>query len=95
MYQPLFLLFAMCEVEAYGTQSENVILVSKLQFLFAPPMLLFYMSQQWRRRLVHSESKNNFIHFSSSIEAWFEKKFIYYILFSEGTHQSHKCVRSL
>ncbi len=55
-----FFTVATCKVEAYGAQRETVISVCKFLFwiLFAPCMLLLYVSQQWRRRLVHSELEN-------------------------------------
>ncbi len=62
---------ATCKVEVYGVQKETVTSVYKFlfQILFSPCMDLLYMSQQWRRRLVHSELEDYIILFSLSIEA--------------------------
>ncbi len=56
-----------------GTETRR----PKLLFLFAPCTHLLYMSQQWRRRLVRSESENYFIFFSLSKEALFFKIYLF------------------
>ncbi len=79
MYQVLSSLLRYVKL-AYGSQREfgTETCKTKLPFLIVPCTLLLYLSQQRRRRLVHSRLENYLVPFSFSIEAKFKNFFYFY-----------------